>query len=136
MSDGGADFVLRVLRAFGGVREDLHDDLWWRCDGEYAPVTFFVKCSDAFWWGTADLERLTPANVGEMERALADLNAVPDPGRTLFPFVHAPLLFCARVRRKRPQGCVYRRLPRQVWPLFDACGPGRPVDAFNTRRPE
>jgi hypothetical protein len=40
-------------------------------------------------------------------------------------------LFCARVRKMRPQGAWYAYCPEAEWPLFDACGPERGVDAGN-----
>jgi len=52
MSD--KDFICIVLDLY--ARADLHDELWWRTDGQYAPVTFFAMCSDFFDWATADCE--------------------------------------------------------------------------------
>ena len=34
-------------------------------------------------------------------------------------------LFSARVRKMRPQGASYKLYPKELWPLFDACGPER-----------
>ena len=58
-------FVLRVLRAFAEwgdgdavVEGAPHGLLWWRVDGEYAPVTFLVTLSDVFRWASADAERI------------------------------------------------------------------------------
>ncbi len=133
-------FLLRVLRIFDGVGVPSADSIWWRTDGEYAPFTIFVNCNDAFWWGTADAEPLTPANVGEMERAVADCIVAT---RNNSPWgehgcaVYAPLLFCARVRGMRPQGAAYPHGADHagVRALFDACGPEREVGDANPQRP-
>ena len=68
MSDDTTDgktlaFTLRVLRIFDSFDGPSSDSLWWRTDGEFAPVTFLVKCSDEFYYACADLERLTPENI-------------------------------------------------------------------------
>jgi hypothetical protein len=62
------DFYLRVMRCM----EDNNESLWWRTDEEYAPITFFINCNDAFWWGSADAERITEANIGILEQAIKD----------------------------------------------------------------
>jgi hypothetical protein len=119
--------VLAVFDGFGGSPEG--DELWWRVDEGYAPVTFFAKCSDFFYWGTADLEEITPNNVGELEKAVEDCRAVEKICATL----HAVSLFCARVRKTRPQGACYPSIDKRLWPLFDACGPERPVNLTNPK---
>lgn len=123
------DFILKVLSIT--ARHDQHHDIWWRTDGEYAPVTFFVLCNDLFWWATADSERVTPENVGELERAYEDAAAAHEIGE-----VYGAALFCARVRGMRPQGAAYPQEP-EMWGLFDACGPERIPDKepFGNPRP-
>lgn len=125
------EFTLRVLRAFGGVRDDLAetDDLWWRTDGEYAPVTFFVKCSDVFEWGCADLEQITPENIHVLEQATKDCE-----GAMKFGAVYAGILFCCRVRGMRPQGAIYDHYDKGMWHLLDAAGPPREVGFGNPRK--
>lgn len=117
-------FVLRVLRVFDSFDGPSSDSLWWRTDGEYAPVTFMVKCSDEFYHASADLERLTPANIATMDQAVTDCVAA-DP---LVGSVFAPMLFCARIRGMRPLRSEYPSEPALA-ALFDACGPSREVDA-------
>lgn len=121
-------FILKVLAVFGSL--DSHDDLWWRCDGAYAPVTFFVNCNDLFWWGCADLEEVTPENLPVLEQCIVDCGSV----RNLDCRIYATSLFCARVRKLRPQGCCYPE-NRDLWPLFDAAGPERVVDGGNPYPP-
>lgn len=123
MTETSFDFVLRVLRLFDEWDGLEQDNLWWRTDGEYAPVTFLVNCNDAFWWATADSERITPDNVAVLEQSLADCKAYSPNGRS-----HADLLFCCRVRGMRPQGATYKHIEQALWPLFDAAGPPRETD--------
>ncbi len=123
------DFILRVLRVVG---TNNHDDIWWRTDGEYAPVTFWVKCSDLFWWGVADLEDLTPENIGVLEQSYRDVQAAaPDDHAA---DIYGASLFCCRVRKLRPQGCCYPP-NKLLWPLFHACGPEREVGPGNPYPP-
>lgn len=119
------DFVLRVLHAT--ARDDNHDDLWWRTDGGHAPITFFVKCSDVFASAYADLEPLTPDTIDEFEQAAADVREACGDA------TYAGDLYCARRRQTRPQGAAYPSDPR-LWPLFDACGPERPLGLDNPKR--
>lgn len=122
-------FVRRVLAVYDGFDgPEAGGDLWWRVDGEYAPVTFFAICNDLFWWGTADLEAITPDNVGALERAMADCRSI-DP---VVGVCEGTGLFCCRVRGLRPQGVAYPKDER-FWPLFDACGPERVVDFGNPK---
>lgn len=125
MSDESANdttlaFTLRVLRIFDSFDGPSSDSLWWRTDGKFAPVTFFVKCSDEFHYACADLEPLTLENIEVMEQAVTDCAAADPEVGTVF----APMLFCARVRKMRPLRSEY---PDHVATaaLFDACGPSR-----------
>ncbi len=114
-----AEFILKVLDLFS--RYDSQDSVSWRTDGEFAPVTFFVNCSDLFWWATADAEDITPENFGVLEQAFIDCQAADKVVGT----VYAPSLFAARVRKLRPQRAAYPKDEPFMWPLFDACGPER-----------
>lgn len=120
------EFVLRVLRAFADA--DATDDLWWRTDAEYAPVTFLVNCNDLFCWGSADAEEVTSENVSVFEQAVADVRAVTGDE------AYACELFAARVRRERPQGAAYPK-NRALWPLFDQCGSERQTGLGNPYPP-
>lgn len=122
-------FILRILKV---LAFENCEDLWWRCDNEYAPLTLFIDCSDAFWWGTADCEAVTPENVHILEEAFRDCKTA-DPK---YGECYASLLFCARVRKVRPQGAAYPGNDSAcLWPLFDACGPEREIGMGNPYRP-
>lgn len=121
------EFIMRVLRT---TAFENCDDIWWRTDDEYAPLTLFVNCSDVFCWGTADAEEVTPENVAIMEQAYADCRAA-DPRSG---YIYGSMLFCARVRGMRPQGAAYPGEDHKaLWPLFDACGPERTIEMGNPR---
>ena len=113
-----------MLRLFGDG--DACDELRWRDDG--AGLTFKVDCSDTFYWGTADSEEVTEADLPELQRAMADSSCCPA-GRDLWP-----VLWCARKRGMRPMEVFYRRVLNgppdsgaagTLAALFDAAGPAR-----------
>lgn len=129
--DYSPDFVARVLAHFD--RWDAHDNLYWRTGrkyggGEYPrPAAFFVNVNDVFRWACSDLEEVTPANVHALEQAYADAEAAVKLGH-----VYGAELFAARVRGERPQHAAYPKPEyAALWPLFDACGPDRPVGLGN-----
>jgi hypothetical protein len=114
------EFVMRVLRVFALFPNDIgSDSLMWRMDGKYAPITFFVVCSDTFHYATADAEQITPENICMLEQAVEDARAADD----VVGVVYAPMLFCARVRGCRPLRTEYPDAPELV-AMLDACGPG------------
>ena len=118
-------FVRRVLAIYDGFDGPTADgELWWRTDGEYAPVSFFAICNDQFWWASADLEPITPENVHLLEQAVADCRAV-DP---VTGVCDATALFYCRARGMRPQGAFYGNLNKELWHLFDEAGPPRETD--------
>lgn len=119
--------VLRVLRA---TAFDNCDDVWWRTDGKYAPVTFMVNCNDLFAWGCADCETLTAENIELLEQSYKDAAAVSEHGE-----IYGALLFCCRSRQMRPQGACYSHFPKELWPLLDKCGEERETGFGNPYKP-
>jgi hypothetical protein len=140
MSETNKDFALRVLKAMQEC--DCRDDLWWQLNEDNSKIEFTINCSDMFWWGTADSEDVTPENIGELEKAIADMRALggkaaEDSFVTFGQTVgQAPLLFVARMRKMRPQGAMYSYLNTAVWNIFDECGPEREPTGANTPRPD
>jgi hypothetical protein len=117
---------LRVLKIFS--EHDACDEVWWRTDGEYAPVTFLVNCNDLFYWGCADAEPVTKDNIDNLEGAYSDaVNASKD-GE-----IYAHLLFCCRAREMRPQGAYYDHIPKEMWSMLDACGEDRETGLGNPK---
>jgi hypothetical protein len=125
MTPEQAAFVLRVLQVTAAA--DSCSDIWWRTDETYAPVVFLVGCNDLFFWACADAERLTPQNIDLLEQAYLDTEAVGCRW-------NGASLFCARVRKMRPQSACYPKDEPQMWPLYDACGPPRDVDFGNPHK--
>lgn len=117
----------RVLRAV--AEADAHDTVWWRVDGKYAPITWFVNCPDLFAWGTADLEPITAETIEAFEMAYADVRVVTGGDPT-----YGSDLYACRQRHQRPQGAAYPT-DRRLWPLFDACGPERELGVTNPKPP-
>lgn len=98
--------------------DGVGDAIMWLTDGEYAPVTFFADCRNLFQWSIDDYEPITIETISALHQAFADAMAAYEYGGDF-----ATALFCARQRHMRPQQAVYRRIPKELWPLFDACGP-------------
>jgi hypothetical protein len=119
---GAGEFTHRVLRLVS--KYDIYDSLFWNSKPQ-----FFMNVNDDFWWGTADLEEITTANIDALEQAITDCEKVSDVGS-----VYAPMLFAARIRGIRPQGASYPP-ERELWPLLDACGPEREVEFGNPYKP-
>ncbi len=118
------EFLLRVFKAFNIHPDNFLADgkeLMWRTDGEYAPLSLFVKCSDFFYWGCADSEDLTSENIHLLEVAMEDTaKAGLDTDDGL-------LLFCCRSRKLAPMKAWMRQCTSE-WTeeqknLFLNCGP-------------
>lgn len=117
--------VLRAMRVFNGFEGPTNEDIWWRTDEEYAPVTLFANCNDLFFWGCADCEEINDENIHVLEKAYADLCAIGDHGN------RAHLLFVCRERGMRPQGAYYKYIDGAIRHLFDECGPERETGIGN-----
>lgn len=113
-------FLLDVFRVGTEIGDFMGPgSLIWRCDDEYAPLTVWINCNDLFWWGTADNEPLTPETMPELREAIFDVRHIMNNAW------HSDELYCCRMRKMRPQGPCYKHIPKELWPLFDACGPER-----------
>lgn len=111
-----------VLAIFDAA--DNHDGLFWRAGGD-EPIRFYAKCSDTFWWATADAEVITPEDVPVLRQCLDDLRLHDE------PYLLGEL-FAARKRGMRPMrlwlGIHPASSDRKPWKsldLFLACGPER-----------
>lgn len=112
------DFIYEVLRLMDET--DCYHAIWWRCTGEFAPVTFFVNCNDLFEWATADCETLTPDDLPALQTSIAEVREIDKKGEEDHDWGF--LLWCARKRQMRPQQPAYPNNER-LRALFDACGP-------------
>lgn len=111
-----------MLLTAGEPAGEVH---WYVKDGE--PVPWFI-CNDMFWWGCADAEDITEADLPLLRQTRDDLIAAGDGHLD-----ELASLYCARKRGMRPQGAWYRvaALTPQVQALFDACGPERETGLGN-----
>lgn len=89
---------------------------------KYHGIKPAINCNDVFFWGSADAEDLSPETLGDLDAAIADCHGDEESGA---------LLYCARRRGMRPQGAMYKYIPKNLWAFFDACGPYRETDFFN-----
>ena len=120
-------FIRKLLEI--GEEYEAHDAIWWRCGEQYGggryddPATFFVNVNDTFWWATADVEKITPENIDELERACADCRTAGGSIGELY----GPVLFAARQRNMRPQQPAYPQGDDMagIRTLYDAAGPER-----------
>ena len=116
-NDELADIIRRLcaIEEIDGINFSCHD----------GDIHVLVNCSDTFWWGTADNEELTPQNIGEFEKACADLREQCPPGID-GGWVYGDMLFCCRQRKMRPQNCIVKKLTSaKLTELLNACGPER-----------
>ena len=117
------DNIMRVLKLTGF---EYTSNLWWR-DDEEGRLQMFINCSDFFAWGGADLEEITDANIDLLASTVAECEDILGKYNADDAF----LLWCARLRQRRPQGAYYKNLEEELWPLFDECGPEREVTFVN-----
>lgn len=135
------------------VHYDACDSILWRFDKKKNVLKIFAECSDFFEWGSADAEDITEQNVHILEESIADIAKVME--NSLQKHHFGLLLFCARVRKTRPQGAYYKYLTIEnvIWDeenkkttfvqdkektadlraLFNQAGPPRGIDLFNPR---
>ena len=115
---------MRVLKT---VEFDNCDSIFWRTDGNFAPITFLAIVNDTFATSCADCEEITPENIGIFEQSFQDCRAAAG----TMGEVWAPALFAARVRKIRPMWLAYPGeksieddAQRQaIWALLDAAAP-------------
>lgn len=115
MIDG---FELELLQTL--FKYDDQDAIFWNCSGPHAPITFFIQCSDVFWWATADLEKITAEDLPLLKNSYEDEKELS--GESFY----GAILFCARKRGLRPQDPYLDRIGNtKIRELFEACGPKR-----------
>lgn len=92
----------------------------------YAGEKPCINCNDFFYWACADAEDISEETLPLLHKAVDDCNGDVSIGA---------LLYCARQRKERPQGPYYSLLPKDLWSLFNECGPEREVDFGNPCKP-
>mgnify|MGYP006280617621 CR=1 FL=1 len=116
--------VCTVIQALNAV--DIETDAI-LLNGDDNEITISIMCNDLFWWGTADAEKVTTEDIPLLKQCYADLNQE----HLGWAALNTPELYVARKRKMRPQGAYYKYFPKEIWPLFNACGPARPSDFGN-----
>lgn len=107
------DFIEKLLK----LTAQFHscDSIFWDED-----LRFYVNCNDVFDWGCSDAEEVTPENIHLLEQSFKDDR------------IYAETLFCARVRKIRPQGAAYPPKEREkTIQLLNECGPERKTGLGN-----
>lgn len=94
----------------------------WLEDDTYAGRISYVDCSDVFWWGSTDAQEFDENTCADLETCFAVCGN---------DYLVGTSLYCARVRKMRPQGAYYHYIPQQYWELFNACGPERELGLGN-----
>ena len=120
------DFMDKVLRFHS--ENDIEGMLYWWVEKD--ELKFAVLCSDLFWWGTSDHEELTIENFSLFEQSVEECQK-SDP---VLGAINGCGLFASRIRKMRPQGAAYPE-QKELWPLFDACGPEREISITNPCKP-
>jgi hypothetical protein len=119
--------ILRTLRV---LEFEYCDALFWRAD-DVGGFKLFINCNDFFHWACADAEEITDDNVDLLEDTFKEVQEL----KGKWDAHDAPLLFCARSRKMRPQGAFYKHLDTDLHHLFNAAGPDRDLDLFNPKEP-
>ena len=120
-------FMRKVLSFF--AKKDVTSSLMFypREDGS---IRFSVICSDLFWWACADDEEITPENFPLLVQSVEDCQKIDPDSED-----HGLSLFVCRIRKMRPQGACYPN-NKDLWKLFDACGPERVLELGNPLAPK
>ena len=84
------------------------------------PIKFMFDCSDTFDWGSADGEEITLERMPILRQAVQDVNEIIGVDQTKAWIV--TIIYCGRIRRKRPIKQFYAEEWREFWPLFDSLG--------------
>lgn len=118
--------ALPIFQLF--AKHDIEDMLYWCCQDD--DVSFYINTNDHFWLGTADAEIVILESLSLLAECIEKCLAI-DP---VCGAIHGCYLYAGRVRKLRPQGAAYPE-ERDLWPLFDACGPEREINDANPCRP-
>lgn len=113
------DFVFRVLKLIAD--NDFYDYIHFSVKDD--EILFYVICNDLFFWACSDAEGLDESNIDLLDKTIKEINNLKseEPG---FQY-DAPILFCCRSRKMRPQKKYYKYISKETHHLFDACGEER-----------
>jgi len=120
---------------------DAAADLFWAASGgPGGKLVPYVNANDLLAWGCADATEITPENFEQLKQAFTDCAqaaAAAGLDEHLAIVMSGAALFSCRVANMRPQGAAYpdKEYFTALRPLFDACGPERPVGLGNPYAP-
>jgi len=86
------EFKIQPSQFHVRIKELMDKDVVYQ--DEEDPEGYFVPCNELFCWGTSDSEDITEESLPVFEKALADCKGC---------HVTAASLYCARIRKERPQ---------------------------------
>lgn len=117
------DLTYRILKAAHDAR--AQDDLFWRCDVEGQPITFWVHCGAVHTQTprSTDLHQVTADNVSVLEDAVGRVRLLAPDQPALWRYAY--MLFACRVTSARPTAAAYPQDFPQLWPWLDIAGPAR-----------
>lgn len=108
-----------------------------KCWADYTAndeVKCLVDCNDLFFWGCADAEEIELCDLPLLQQAYDELHALSLTNTNLSGITaYTDWLYCCKKRSMRPQGAIYDNRPKEMWPLFNACGPHRPAEFGNPK---
>jgi hypothetical protein len=111
------DLIKKIL--LFAREHDLESDISWDDD-----LNFYINCNDVFFWGCADGEPITEDTLPILKQAVEEIGVS-----------NGHILYCARMRKLRPQGAYYKYINKQDWDVFNACGEEREVGMGNPYKP-
>jgi len=103
------------------VKYDLGCDIYMPHLDDDNHIVLDIIANGLFYWATSEGEQITADNFHVFEESIKDCKALNHEH-------WGPLLFVCRIRKLRPQGARYEHMPKELKPLFNACGPHRPTD--------
>lgn len=121
-------FAFSVLKFF--EEHDIIGMLYWHCKDKLEAIKFALNTNDLFVWGSADAEAITEDNFELLKKSVQECVAI-DP---VLGEINGCELFACRMNKMRPQGAAYPE-NKNLWPLFDACGPEREISLGNPYKP-
>ena len=124
--DGYPPFLERIVRLAAAyescnslqfiiVRDSgQHKGYWAGPGNQDGKLTVSVNCNDLFYWATADLEPIeTDDDLKLLESCLKICSE------------YGPTIYACRKRKMRPQNCVLAKMPDEIKPHLESCGPPR-----------
>lgn len=98
------------------AKHDLFGEVFWHSDFKFVGI----NCNDVFYWGCADLEAVSSLEDVQLLDECCEKSKYD-----------GAMLYCAKKRKMRPQGAMYKHIDEGDRSLFNECGPERDIDFAN-----